>query len=216
MACSGNTATCSCNSRGASTGTNKNIYGTTGSDARTQTSWTDPTLDETVNTKKTHLVQMQDAMKTELSIRSLSSVSWDSGEKMTWAQINQIKTAINNCRSKDNGSAFTWDATGAESVAVGSWIQTVRGYINTLQATCVCNCNYCTCNCNYCTCNCNYCTCQCNYCTCQCNCNCNYCTCDCNYCACNCNYCTCQCNHSCTCNCNYSDKRLKHDIRYFG
>ena len=131
--------------------------------------------------------------------------------KLTWAQIEEIKTAITNARNDDvdkdrvSSNDMGFDSTGKNSVLKASWITSVGKYINTLQGTCTCNCNYCACNCNYCTCNCNY----------NCTCNCNYCTCNCNYsqCACNCNYsCTCNCNHRCTCNCAYgsdSDERLK-------
>ena len=126
--------------------------------------------------------------------------------KLTWTQIQEIKTAITNARNDDvtksrvGSNELGFDDTGKNSKLSAAWISAVTGYINTLQGTCVCNCNYCTCNCNYCTCNCNYsCTCNCNYCTC----NCNNCTCNCQYCTCNCNYCTCNCNYRCTCNCNY-------------
>lgn len=212
--------TCSCNAHNGNTGTAKSVYGTTASDVRTKTSFPALTAASSV-ALSSYINSMMTALTTELSTRGLSAVTWDkpvaNSSKITINQINQIKTAINNSRTKDianNNTTYVRDASGNNVVAraasgitkgfswtdgtvTGSFLKanlptTIAGYINTLQSLCVCNCNYCTCNCNYCTCNCNYCTC-----------NCNYCTCNCDYCTCNCNYCTCNCQYSCTCNCNY-------------
>ena len=211
--------TCSCNAHNGNTGTTKSVYGTTASDVRTKTSFPSLKASET-KALTSYINSMMTALTTELSIRELSAITWKTSTAgstiTTWEQINQIKTAINNSRTRDKNkntavyvkdannnnvvcqaasgvtTDFGWDTTTKGSFLKASWMNTVAGYVNTLQSLCICNCNYCTCNCNYCTCNCNYCTC-----------NCNYCTCNCDYCTCNCNYCTCNCNHSCTCYCNY-------------
>ena len=149
--------------------------------------------------------EMQNALNSERRYRSLANISTALSEWFSTNDFLTIKNAIDQCRSKDGLSSFTYRDTYKDYCLAAGTID-FRNHINTLELTCLCQCNYCTCDCNYCTCDCNYCTCDCNYCTCQCNyctCQCNYCTCDCNYCTCNCNYCPCNCNYSCTCNCNY-------------
>ena len=89
-----------------------------------------------------------------------------------------------------------WGSYSVTAPVVGNKIITttilnLRTALDTINDTCVCNCNYsCTCNCNYsCTCNCDYsCTCNCaNSCSCNCNYGAGY-SCSCNghvYCRCN-------------------------------
>ncbi len=71
--------------------------------------------------------------------------------------------------------SFTWVEAYtnlAGSTIKDEYFTELRTNVNTVEAECLCDCNYCTCDCNYCTCNCNYgCTCNCNH---SCTCNCAY------------------------------------------
>lgn len=125
--------------------------------------------------KTVHANELRAALIREYARRGLSSPAINTAYTGNTVQANLVNT-IRNYLVAIGGSA--------SSVAVGqliyaSYFATLRSQMNTLEASCVCNCDYaCTCNCNYaCTCNCNYspCSCNCNYgCTCDCL-NCNHC-----------------------------------------
>ena len=178
----------------------------------TPTDFVEDIQDTQTKIKASHVNELRDAIAVELARRStVFSLPGDVniGDVIDNDVFIQLRDALVAASPWNYGSSVGDDMEDADMVD-GSAMRTLRGRLNTLETSCVCDCNYaCTCQCNYdCTCNCNYaCTCNCNY---DCTCQCNYaCTCQCNYsCTCNCNYpCTCNCNYSCTCNCNYTTSK---------
>ncbi len=141
--------------------------------------WTDPTLSNSILIKEVHFTQLQTAITNEYTRRGLTATFSYPVANETYVSHN---TTLEDYNLINPLGSFTW-TSGVNNVTTGSLVLAsevteLRNNINIAQQACICNCNYCTCNCNYCTCNCNYCTCNCNYCTC----NCNYtCTCNCNY-----------------------------------
>jgi len=176
-----------------------------------QSSWTDPTLSNTIKIKAQHINELRTSINGEQGRRHTTphnfGTSRSSADKVTRVDTQTLRDQIEALHPFTGSWVYNYNTISKIEAAI---LTEVRTNLNDSENDCLCNCNYCTCQCNYCTCNCNYCTCDCNYCTCDCN----YCTCDCNYCTCNCNYCTCNCNYSCTCNCNYSDEELKEEISY--
>jgi len=156
------------------------------------------------------------------------STNWDTGEKITINQINQLRSAIAteyNIRGQ-NAPNHSYPALNDKVTALdikriisdinalktssynepydydviilSEHLIDLRQNVISLQNVCICNCDYCNANGYNCSCN-TVCSCNCND---YCACNCNYCSCNCDYCSCNCNYCACNCNN-CACNCNY-------------
>lgn len=142
-------------------------------------SWEDNPATKTTWIKMSHINELRLALSIELNIRSLPSKSWSNpGDSFNSSQWSMIKNAINECRKFDNSAnnslvMFSYSESyepGEVITSVG--INIFRNFVNILQQTCICNCNYdCACNCNYCPCNCNYCTCNGAY---SCTCNCAY------------------------------------------
>lgn len=173
---------------------------------RTKTSWT-----ESINVgspiTNTIFTEIQSALKNEVSYRkvyelqataaAVSGSTWINIVKTQSIASNifiQIRDTINNCRTYDKSTAFSWTANTGSNIKKGQNIfsgivKNFRDYTHTLQSTCICNCNYiCSCNCNNCSCVSNICNCNTRTLKHRCITN---------------KVCPCQCNHSCTCQCNY-------------
>jgi len=167
----------------------------------TPSTWTDPTITAGLTTVKTdHHNELRTAITNELTRRS-NSWPTDPGavnasSSIEYLHIRRLRDGIDAAKTWTWPSYLADDNTGSDDDIEAQQYTAMRSQVNSIEAECVCDCNYaCTCNCNY------ACTCQCNY---ACTCNCNY-------------SCTCNCNYACTCNCNYSAKsdiRLKYDIEY--
>lgn len=151
---------------------------------REKTSWTDPTLTNNILIKAVWSRELQSALVSERAIRSLSGISWRSVQSdslMESADYQEIKSAIDQCRSRDTSKglvsgSFNWSTNfnlGDFNYKVG--IENLRNFVNILEQTCLCNTAACSCN-SVISCSCNSVTpgCDCNaQCSCNGNCGCN-------------------------------------------
>lgn len=180
---------------------------------RPNTSWNNDTTYIEFN----HLEEMRSALTTEVQTRmnlekeqppkTLSLPSWTAETTyILSSEWKAVKKAIDDCRNfdvKKNSSLKKFSYTSSYEpgdIITKNGLTTMRNYINILQNTCVCDCNWtCTCNCDHCACDCNHCACDCNVCSCQSDYKPPSCSCD--------GYtsggsCACQNNTSCPCQAN--------------